>query len=296
MPEWEEFKIKKANEVVLDSVNHVAHLESARRIAEDGTVKAGLVYDESKLNQSRLSVSWLSGNTWALGSIYGTVQFEFDWNALIKDKNIYWVEAIRKYKPPAFRFLISEEPISSDLIRSYDPEKHEGPLRFDGKEWIRNGELTSEFMFAENLSLRRHMTGLSFIRHHGTICTLGNPNCEDKARSEYDTGGHLLAWLLANDIHRVDKFLKPEPRNNSLEIAFSGLNSALSGGGFGGALSKSSSCKTAALGALSLHGNNQTERAEALVGLIKSGEDFRSALIEIVREHFNTPEWTPDPF
>jgi len=34
-------------------------------------VKPGLVYDESRLNTERISVAWVSANTWGVGSIYG---------------------------------------------------------------------------------------------------------------------------------------------------------------------------------------------------------------------------------
>lgn len=78
MKEWEKYKIKgelaKAG-AELDTVRHIAHVPAARRIIEDQKVKAGLVYDESRLNKSRISVTWVSANTWAFGSIYGTVEF-----------------------------------------------------------------------------------------------------------------------------------------------------------------------------------------------------------------------------
>lgn len=61
----------------LTTVRHVVHVPFARRIVEDGRIKAGLVYDESRLNKSRISVAWVSANTWGPGSIYGTVEFQF---------------------------------------------------------------------------------------------------------------------------------------------------------------------------------------------------------------------------
>jgi len=39
------------------------------RIGEDGRIKTGLVYDQSWLNKSRISVAWVSANIWAQGSI-----------------------------------------------------------------------------------------------------------------------------------------------------------------------------------------------------------------------------------
>ena len=72
MPEeWERFRIRRGdrNAVELGTVRHIAHVPHARRIVEDERIKAGLVYDESRLNTSRISVAWASTNSWAWGSI-----------------------------------------------------------------------------------------------------------------------------------------------------------------------------------------------------------------------------------
>jgi hypothetical protein len=106
---------------------------AARRIIEDKRLKAGLVYDASKLNKSRISVAWVSANTWGLGSIYGTVEFEFAWSDLVAGQKIYWVEAMN-YRPTAYRLLLSKrsEPLKSLaseallflIVRSLWPEQH----------------------------------------------------------------------------------------------------------------------------------------------------------------------------
>jgi hypothetical protein len=55
MKEWEKYKIKgdlaKAG-AELNTVRHIVHVPTARRIIEDRKIKAGLVYDESRLNRS----------------------------------------------------------------------------------------------------------------------------------------------------------------------------------------------------------------------------------------------------
>jgi hypothetical protein len=104
MPEWSRFHLRRDSRyaVELDVVRHIAHVPHARRIVEDGRVKAGLVYDESKLNTTRLSVAWVSANTWAWGSMYGTVEFQFSWADLIEwFPRVYWVEEMPDYRPPA---------------------------------------------------------------------------------------------------------------------------------------------------------------------------------------------------
>ena len=68
----------------LDKVYHVVHVPTVRRILEDRRLKAGLIYDESKLRKSRIAVNWFSANTWGRGSIYGNVQFAFPWTGLME--------------------------------------------------------------------------------------------------------------------------------------------------------------------------------------------------------------------
>lgn len=98
MPEWDPYKIKfpkpgspLKGALPLETVHHVVHVPAARRILEDGKLRAGLVYDESRLKKSRTSVTWLSANSWGQGSIYGNVQFSFAWSDLIGERHFYWV-------------------------------------------------------------------------------------------------------------------------------------------------------------------------------------------------------------
>jgi hypothetical protein len=127
MKEWEEFGIKgdpATQGAPLTIVRHIAHVPTAQRLIEDGEIKAGLVYDESRLNKSRISVTWLSANWWNQGSIYGTVEFQFDWKGLVAGQRIYWVEVIKKYNPPAYRFLLTPGEIKcSDPCRPHRPAR-----------------------------------------------------------------------------------------------------------------------------------------------------------------------------
>ena len=90
--EWVRFRfeIGSAASSELVTVRHVVHVPFARRIIEDGRIKAGLVYDESRLNTSRTSVTWVSANTWGPGSIYGTVEFRFSWADIVAGQKLYW--------------------------------------------------------------------------------------------------------------------------------------------------------------------------------------------------------------
>ena len=68
----------------IDVVYHTCHVADAYRIFEDGKIRSSLVCDESKLKNTRTCVSWVSPNTWAGGSIYGNISFEFPWRTLVR--------------------------------------------------------------------------------------------------------------------------------------------------------------------------------------------------------------------
>jgi hypothetical protein len=171
MKPWDKYRIIPGEEVEIERVRPVAHLTAAQRIVEDGTIRSGLVYDKSILNKSRIVVTWLSANTWNDGSLYGTVEFLFDWDDIVKDQKIYWVEGIDEYKPPAFRLLLSKRITPSRHVVEYDPEKDDGPLRFENGKWLRARNLNSEFMLEEDLSLSRCVE-LDFVKHHHRFCNL----------------------------------------------------------------------------------------------------------------------------
>ncbi|MGD1090023.1 MAG: hypothetical protein ABR955_15065, partial [Verrucomicrobiota bacterium] len=89
---WSRFRVgtpsKKANWVSADcqqltNIYHVAHIPVALEILRSRFLTPRLVYDKSKLNQRRITVTWLSPNWWNDGSRYGNVQFAFDWKQLI---------------------------------------------------------------------------------------------------------------------------------------------------------------------------------------------------------------------
>ena len=300
MKEWEKYRIKgdsaKAG-AELDVVRHIAHVPTARRIIEVRKIKAGLVYDESRLNKSRISVVWLSANTWAYGSIYGTVEFQFNWNTLIEGLKVYWVEAMTRYNPAAFRLLFSSRDLielGSSVVEPYDPAKDDGPLRKSGNKWYWNWNYTSEFMIDDDLYLRE-ATGLNFVSHNEKLCSIYGEACEERSENpSWDkTGGRILAYLLAHEIHNLNKHLTPETgkRNQLLDTAFSGLHAALSEADFGGALHLPASCDKVVTGALALYGMDQSSSTGELLTLLKSADGFNKALVAKIQHHFGVPDW-----
>jgi hypothetical protein len=296
--EWKQYRFdidEKFSE--LTTVRHATHIPTARRIAEDGRIRSGLVYDQSRLNTSRISVTWVSANTWAWGSIYGTVEFQFSWRDLVDGKHIYWVEAA-PYRPPAYRFLLSKEILTSPLVHKYDPSIDDGPLKLVGGKWFWNTQFTSEFMIADDLFLENTI-GLDFITHSGDYCSAYGSACEDRQKQPqpYRTGGRFLAYILGHNIHIVDghfKKLDSFKRTRLLDVAYPGLYLALAKAGFAGRLAKKDSCEAATRGALALYGMDQVQDAHALRSLISSKDHFERSLRRIIRKHFDLPRWRPE--
>ncbi len=273
----------------------MVHVPEARRILEDGRIRAGLVYDESRLNRSRLCVAWLSANTWATGSIYGNVQFTFDWRSIIRGRQVYWVEAMTAYRPPAYRLLLTDRDLTkSKYVQVYDPATDDGPLRRKSRSWYWNGEYTSEFMVEADLPLKL-CKEVSFIRHHDTICRRNGSSCPDKKASPAKIGGRVMAFILGNAIHGVDEALLPaDPKlypdrlSPDGETGVIGIWKTLGSKPerFTGGIKKPASRQALLRGALALHGSDQDEPAKSLVALLSAQDIFEKALCEVVAKHF----------
>ncbi|MCC6444121.1 MAG: hypothetical protein IT210_11795 [Armatimonadetes bacterium] len=140
-------------------------------IIRAGKIKAGLVYDQSKLNTERIHVAWLSPNFWNHGFRYGNVAFEYDWKSLLEGKRAYWVEAIRSYRPPACRILLTGENFDS-ILAPYNPSDKNGPWWHDSSEdqhfW--DGDFCLELMIDHDLTVDQAQE-VKFVAHHG-----GNPS------------------------------------------------------------------------------------------------------------------------
>ncbi len=191
---------------LLETIYHVAHVPGARRILEDGRLKARIVYDESKLRNSRIAVTWLSANSWAWGSIYGNVEFSFSWKKIAANKNFYWVEDMRSYHPWAYRTSLTDREINSKFVQTYDPETDKGPLRKKDGVWYWNGEYTSEFMLERDVSLEE-CTTFNFVSHHPQYCNLNGSGCEHLGYAPHRIAGRVMATILGNDLHAIDHVL-----------------------------------------------------------------------------------------
>ncbi len=201
VPEWEEFEVNFGNREGLNSVSHVGHLDIVERIISDNQIKSRLVYDESKLNTSRITVVWLSPNDWtgAGGFRYGNIRFTFNWQEIIENKNYYWVETIR-YGIPACRILITDVD-RSNILPSYDPYRDNGPWQIDPLtgEHIWNSMCCLEIMLEENLRLE-DCQKVDFVDHHSRLCSELPNDCGTKGLSRYIAGGRFIANIVGNNL------------------------------------------------------------------------------------------------
>jgi hypothetical protein len=204
-PEWYEFRVGKpsvdedcfsADCCRFSHVYHIAHLREAIRILEDGHIRSGLVYDESRLNKKRACVSWVSPNTWCHGSIYGHVRFTYDWQELIAGRSIYWVEQRRTNRQRIVRFLISDDAPGEDLLL-YDPCCRNGPLfcESESKQWYYNGEITNEYMVLADLPVA-DCVRIDFCKHHYSICKTRFGTCSEKGMRAREVGAIVLGHLI----------------------------------------------------------------------------------------------------
>lgn len=312
MSEWTPYRIGIPNRSqsssndgqVLETVYHVVHVPTARRILEDGQLRARLIYDESKLRKSRICVTWLSANTWGPGSIYGNVQFAFPWTKQIRRRHCYWVEAMKAYSPHAYRILLTDRDLSqSKYVQEYDPASNKGPLRERDGTWYWNNQFTSEFMVECDVDLDQ-CTGFDFISHHYSKCRPNGNACPDFNTPAYRIGGQVVAFLIGNNLHAIDHVLKlpsrPSPDgklSKTVDVGVEGILSALGGKKerFGGGVKSKSSRRAVLRGALALHGSGNSSAARELIKLLKSQEVFEKALTEVVNDHFGIKGWTvPD--
>jgi hypothetical protein len=209
--------------VQLDRIYHVTHINSALRILDDREVGRRLISDESVLNKSRTAVVWLSPDFWNDGFRYGNVRFAYDFANITAGRKIYWVEVVR-YGTPACRFIVSNKDLSHLPVIPYDPGKDDGPLRLSDGRWWRNGRVTTEIMFDEDLPLA-NCRAVDFVLHHRNQCALHGSGCRDKGANGDDASVRFMAYILARDIDCVDNAMKvTEPRERLSVAAESGLS------------------------------------------------------------------------
>lgn len=199
---WAKYGIDGATDhdaIEFENVYHTAHLRDAVRIFEDGVIRSSLVWDESILRNSRTVVAWVSPNTWAYGSIYGSIQLAFPWEDLVDDRLLYWVEGVDRYNPPAYRILVSHRRPDKIDLPPYSPVDQGGPIFLDKSSggWFRNRRFTGEFLIDGDLMLERDCVGVDSVSHHPTYCRRYGSRCEFLDASGADIGARFISALIA---------------------------------------------------------------------------------------------------
>ncbi|PNG24663.1 hypothetical protein CR492_17685 [Methylocella silvestris] len=299
MAEWSayDFTILGRNSASVTEVTHVAHIPDARKIADDGQVTARPIYDESRLNKTRVHVSWVSGNTWSNGSIYGTVEFAFSWDRLISGKEIYWIEAI-DYRPTAFRFLITDRgrPSIPQAVL-YDPDVDDGPLKRRGSDWFRNSALTSEFMIEDNLAIS-FCQKITFVQHHSNICRLKGNSCHEKEFTWVKSAALFVGYLIGTRNTTLNSLITPDVGLPKGRLSTTMLRGAASGLYFGIAGKKSRFTGHIGAGKEARYlfrasalqfAMGDTSGAHKTASLLASQETFEVAMNEVLERHFEVP-------
>jgi hypothetical protein len=206
-PEWIRFRVGEKSKAPnwvnidcqpVDTIFHITHVGSAIQVLSGTTIKAGLVFDKSRLNSDRILVVWLSPNDWsgAGGFRYGNVRFSFDLRTLIHGKRFYWVESIA-YSIPAARILVTEKDYDGVLM-SYDPSRGDGPWWYDKSDnrhyW--NGKYCLEIMHEGDLPIG-NVSRVDLVGHHPNRCSIAPNTCPDRGLSKKPASGIFLAEIVA---------------------------------------------------------------------------------------------------
>ncbi len=206
-PEWQRYKVGKPSTrknwtepdcVPFDNVSHVSHVSEAFRVFEDQMIRSTSLGNKSKPRHT--AVVWLSPNFWTHGSRYGNISFTFDWRALIKDKQFYWVGAIQHPGTVACQILITKE--EHPELDPYPVEARDGSLYYDSSRdiWYSNQKkITCEVMVDRDLPLSECKT-VSFEDHHAKYCNRDGSNCSDLDQSDEDGGAKLPGRLIGQAV------------------------------------------------------------------------------------------------
>jgi|HubBroStandDraft_6_1064221.scaffolds.fasta_scaffold86222_1 hypothetical protein len=277
----------------LDKVYHVTHVVDACRILSDGKIKAGRIGDESILKRTTASVAWVSPNTWVNGSIFGSVEFAFDWNELIDSKNVYWVERMDYRRSKAYRFLVTaNDHDSSKYVRRYDPRRDNGPLLERGDDWYCNmNDVAAEFMLEKDLPLRR-CRAIRAITHNRD-CKRGS-SCVERNLNSEQIAAQVIAYAISHRIRIIrDCFKEPALGNtdqndlrrdvlNALRSLFDDLNCDQ----WNRRISRVGEAEPILRGALALYGNGLVDDARDLVASLSDNGTLRRTLESIVAKYF----------
>lgn len=306
MSEWKKFKVGvpaatgfNPDCVRFDSVSHTSHIGTAISIIEAGEIRPSLVFDESKLNDQRILVSWLSPNHWSTGYRYGNVRFDFSFDNLIEGRRYYWVESIA-YKIRACRILITDIDRNSQL-EPYDPTLKNGPWWFDSanQQHYFNNNYCLEFMIEAPIKLK-HLRNFDFVDHHSAYCSAHrkSPKKCSELGLKSSKGGALFITRAAVggvDLSAVSEYFVREngKPTTPLEFAFNDFAFLISRKvDFSGTLTPySESSKAVARAIMSAYTFGSTGDAKLLCGMFQDEDSFAAVVAMVIAETVGLPDW-----
>lgn len=307
VPEWIRYQVgspstepnwTNTNCQLLTAASHVAHLDAALRIVEEGKIRAGLVYDESKLRTRRILVVWFSPNDWVQGFRYGNVRFTFNWAPLVRDRKYYWVESV-PHSPPGGRILVTSKDYTSEL-EEYDPTLGDGPWWYDvaNDRHYWNGNFCLEIMIEDDLTVAESGE-VDFVNHHPNGCSVDWRTCTTRGLKRAEASARFLAALVAQGIDAAAlKFTQDELGStlptSTLQDAWSKLGADLSkvGGAthHGQAVSRPTSLVIARAILASYAQSRQVDIGH-LAGLFRSTDSMIQTCAEVIASHFQIDDW-----
>jgi hypothetical protein len=228
---WQQYAItremlgRKGRLAEFHQIRHIAHLSDARLILSQGVIRNQLVYDESLLQQYRLPVVWLSPNRWSVGSLYGTIAFEFNFQEIVDlAPRIFWVEGM-SYRPETIRLILSASDLAAavpDLVE-FEYSQIGNPLYLQDSVWRRRDEYQYEIMLDTQLPMGI-CKSISFEDHHKTYC--GKSENEKRATNcsetnKIDTIRQLACYALSCDPSAdINRLLRDAGNHNVYTIVY----------------------------------------------------------------------------
>ena len=284
--------------VPLGSVAHVTHVRAAVEIVRGNSLNPGLIFDRSKLNTSRILVSWLSPNSWtnAGGFRYGNVAFDFAWESLVEGLNAYWVGTM-DYKPIACRILLTDQDRESELL-PYDPKRGDGPWWFDNatKQHYWNGDLCMEFMVERSLDLD-DAEAIRFVRHHDLRCCIDPNGCADRGDRDVEGGARFITACCGQKLELPARLFTRKKNgdsrpNNELNIAWDGVYDLVrkSPAKYTGHLRDDEKRLELARAAMAAFGRRDDVGAATLLGFFESRTAALDVFADVIERDLGLPE------
>lgn len=275
------------------------HLLPAVRIAEDRYLSAELIYD-GVLQETRTKVVYFSPNYWANGSRYGCFEFKVDWQSLLNGRRMYWVEAIRDYQLPIYRFLLTckDETCLPPMV-SYDPAIDDGPIRRVGDDWywlLGANDYAAEIVIDEDLPLY-DVKKMDFWKHHDIQCSEKRQRCpEAGSGGSWRAMAEFMGVLLGRGIHALDDLLTNggAPSDDCVRALSQTWTRLLPPTGSVGPIDDPDVALDLVRAAALMLQTRDYNRVRRLTGLISDKAMVDEAFLRLVRDHFNAPsfEWS----